>query len=140
MIRAVVAIVALTMGVASVAAQDLITERRALMKQSGAQSAIAARMVRGEEPFDAAKVQAVLAVFADKAAKLPSLFPENSGAGDTRALPAIWEKRAEFDAEIKKYADHVKEAQASVKDVETLRTAMAAIGRDCGSCHQGFRK
>ena len=68
------------------------------MKQSSTQGRIATQMIRGEAPYDQAKAQAVLAAYADKAAKLPRLFPENSRAGDTRALPAIWEKKADWDS------------------------------------------
>lgn len=141
MIRAVVVGAVLILGIASVGAQqDPIGERKALMKRSGAQAAAAAKMVRGEEPFDLAKAQAALAAFADKAEKMPNLFPDNTKTGDTRAVPAIWDNRAGFNAEIAKFAGHVKEAQSSTKDLETFRAAMTTIGRDCGSCHQGFRK
>jgi cytochrome c556 len=71
---------------------------------------------------------------------LPGAFPAASKTGDTRALPAIWDKPAEFSAAIAKFAADVKAAQASAKDLDSFKTAYAAIGRNCGSCHEAFRK
>lgn len=137
---ACVAVTLVFSGSAVIAQSDIIGQRQALMKRSGAEARIGAQMARGEIPFDAAKAQAVFATFADKAAKLPNLFPENSKTGDTRAAPAIWEKPAEFKAEIAKFAADAKKGQETAKDLESFKAAFSATGRDCGSCHETFRK
>ncbi len=52
-------------------------------------------MVRGEEPFDAAKVATAFAHWTETAQKLSSLFPEPpKPAEDTRALPRSGKTRA----------------------------------------------
>lgn len=141
MIRVALAIAAIAIGATAVAGQgNIIAERQALMKRSGEQGRIAAQMVRGDTPYDQAKAEAVLANFADKAAKLPTLFPEASRVGETRALPGIWDNAAAFNAEIAKFAADVKAAQASAKDLESFKTAFAAVNKNCGTCHETFRR
>jgi len=140
LIRTACVAVIIAFGPAIAFAQDIIAQRQALMKRSGAEARVGAQMARGEVPFDAAKAQAIFATFADKAAKLPTLFPDNSKAGDTRAAPAIWEKPAEFKAEIAKFAADAKKGQETAKDLESFKAAFSATGRDCGSCHETFRK
>ncbi len=132
---------AVAIGATAVAAQgDVIAERQALMKRSGEQGRIGTQMVRGEAPYDQAKADAVLANFADKAAKLPTLFPEDSRTGATRALPGIWDKAVEFNAAIAKFAADVKAAQGATKDLESFKAAYTAVNRDCGTCHETFRR
>jgi cytochrome c556 len=140
MIRTVLAVAALAIGITAVAAQDVIADRKALMKRSGEQSRVGAKMARGEEPFDLAKAQGIFDTYIDKANKLPNLFPAGSTAGDTRALPAIWEKGAEWKAAIEKFGNDAKAAKAATKDLDTFKTSFAMVGRDCGSCHETFRK
>lgn len=141
-VRTMLAVSAVSIGVvtAALGQQDIIEQRKALMKGNGQQAGILTRIVRGNEPFDAAKVRAAFAQFEETAQKFPALFAENTRTGDTRALPAVWEKRAEFVAAASKFGKDVAEQKDKVKDVETLRAAMAVIGKDCGDCHQTFRR
>jgi cytochrome c556 len=139
---AVASIAAVALGVSvAVAQQDVIKERKDIMKGNGDQAKIGAAMVKGEQPFDLAAAQKIFATYADAAAKMPALFPDNSKTGgDTAALPKIWEDSADFKAKFAKFGDDAKAAQASVKDLDSFKTAFADIGRnDCGGCHQVYR-
>jgi cytochrome c556 len=136
--RIVFAAIAVTLG-ASAAMGGVIEDRKALMKRSGEEARAGAAMVRGETPFNLDRAQAILATYADKAAKLPTLFPADSKTGDTAAAPAIWEKSAEFKAQIEKFSADVKSAQASVKDLDSFKAGFAAVGKNCGGCHETFR-
>jgi cytochrome c556 len=139
---AVASVAAVTLGVTvAVAQQDVIKERKAIMKTNGDQAKIGAGMAKGEQPFDLAAAQKVLATYADAAAKMPALFPDNSQTGeDTAALPKIWEDMADFKARFAKFGDDAKAAQASVKDLDSFKTAFGTIGKnDCGGCHQLYR-
>jgi cytochrome c556 len=111
------------------------------MKLNNQHAGAMIRMVRGTDPYDAAKAKAAFDQFADTAAKFPALFPDNSKDGDTRAAAAIWTDRAKFNAEIAKFA---KDAEAgktkAVASLDGLKEAMGPIGADCGSCHETFRK
>jgi cytochrome c556 len=139
-IRTVIAVAAIVIGVLAAAAQDVVTERKALMKRSGSEAGVGARMLKGEMPYDQARAQQIFTAFADKAAKLPNLFPPGSDKGDTRALPAIWQKQGEFKAAVDKFAADVKQAQASTKDLASFKAAFGAVTRNCGSCHEAFRR
>src|SRR5271169_199266 len=120
--------------------QDIIDKRQAFMKHSAEMAKIGSSMVKGETPFDLAKVKEIFAVFADDAAAMPTLFPDCSKTGDhTTAGPAIWDKPADFKAAQDKFSADVKAAQDSVKDLDSLKASFQSIGKDCGGCHQAFR-
>jgi cytochrome c556 len=133
----------LLLGVTAASAQscqDIIEKRQTLMKHSAADAKIGSSMVRGETPFDLAKVKEIYATFAADAAAMPTLFPDCSKTGDhTTAAPAIWEKSDDFKAAIAKFSADVKAAQDSTKDLDSLKASFQTIGKDCGSCHQTFR-
>ncbi len=123
------------------AQSDPLEARKALMKGNGREAGAMVKMVKGEAPFDAAKVNAAFDQWTETAAKFPSLFPANAKEGDTRALPAIWTERAKFEAEVAKFAKDVADNRAkAVANLDGLKVAIAAIGTDCGSCHETFRK
>src|SRR5665213_4634473 len=91
--RLVLAVAIAALGVTAVLAQsDPIAARKQLMKDNGAQSKVARDMIDGKEPYDNAKAQKVLAIFAAAHDKGKNLWPDNSKTGgDTASLPAIWE-------------------------------------------------
>jgi cytochrome c556 len=140
--RIVLAVGAVALAVTAVAAQsDPIAARRALMKKNGDEAKIVTAMVKGEAPFDAAKAQTAFATFADSAAKAPALFPDNSKTGgDTAALPAIWENKADFDARLAKFGTAAKEAEGKVKDLDGLKATWGGFAKEnCGGCHEKYR-
>jgi cytochrome c556 len=138
-----VVLAVLLFGVTAAAAQscqDIIDKRQALMKRSAEMAKAGSSMIKGETPFDLAKVKEIFAAFADDAAAMPTLFPDCSKTGDhTTVGPAIWDKPAEFKAAQDKFGADVKAAQDSVKDLDTLKTSFQSICKDCGGCHQAFR-
>jgi len=132
----------LALGVtAAIAQSDVVEQRQNLMKQMGAQTRPIGSMLRSQEPFDLAKVQAGLKVFADNSEKAATLFPENTkGVGDTEALPSIWENKAKFDAAMTKFNQDAKTALASIKDEASFKAEMPKVLQNCGACHNDFRK
>jgi cytochrome c556 len=139
--RVVLAIVVVAFGVTAVVAQsDPIAARKALMKENGRQSGIARAMIEGKEPFDLAKAKAVLANFSTAHDKGKALWPDNSKSGDTASLPAVWENKADFDAKLAKLSSDAKAQDAGVKDLDSFKAAMAEIGKNCGGCHNTYRK
>ena len=135
-----VAIIALCAG-AAIAQQDPIAARRALMKANGDQAKIGASMMKGETPFDLDKARKVFAAFEEAAAKVPSLFPENSKTGgDTAADPKIWENMDDVKIRFAKFGADAKDALAKVTDLDSFKAAFGAIGKnDCGGCHEKYR-
>jgi cytochrome c556 len=138
---ALAAVAVVAFGVtAAVAQQDPIAARKPLMKANGQNAAAVAKMLKGETPFDAATVQAAFAQWAETADKMKALFPENSQTGETRALPAIWTDRGKFEAAIAKFAKDVADNRSKATSLDGLKTAMAVVGKNCGECHEAFRK
>ncbi|MGB8041757.1 MAG: cytochrome c, partial [Pseudolabrys sp.] len=86
------AAVFVALGAGTVLAQsDPIAARMALMKGNNDNANAVVQMMKGQAPFDAAKVDAAFAQWADTAQKLPGLFPDNSKTGQkTRAASKIW--------------------------------------------------
>ena len=79
MIRTVFAIITIILGLGvAVAAEDVIKQRKKLMKANGDQAKIGADMVKGEKPFNLEAAHKIFAAFQDAAAKMPNLFPDNS--------------------------------------------------------------
>ena len=101
--RLLVVFAVLLLGVTAAAAQsceDVIDKRQTLMKKSGAEAKMGTEMIKGERPFDLAKVQEIYAAFAEDAKQMPTLFPDCSRTGHkTTAAPAIWQKMDDFKAE-----------------------------------------
>jgi cytochrome c556 len=141
LIRSVLAIAALAVGVTAVVAQgDPIAQRRAAMKAVGDQNRIAGEMIDGKTPFSADAAKKVLATFNDSATKLKALFPDSSKTGDTNALPAIWDNKADFDAKLTKFATEAKAAEGKVNSLDSFKAEMAEVRKNCGGCHTTYRK
>jgi cytochrome c556 len=141
MLRTALAVAAVVVGVVAVAAQsDPIASRKALMKEVGAQTKTGGGMAKGDVPYDQGKAQGIFAVYIDAAAKMPGLFPPTSKTGgDTAALPAIWDNKADVDARFAKFGADAKAAQSSVKDLDSFKGAFSGITKNCGGCHETYR-
>jgi cytochrome c556 len=128
------------LGVAA-AQQDPIAARKALMKANGDQAKIGAAMMKGEAPFELEKAQKIFAAWEDAAAKMPTLFPDNSKVGgETAADPKIWENMDDFKSRFAKFGTDAKDAAAKVTDLDSFKAAFGNIGKnDCGSCHEKYR-
>jgi cytochrome c556 len=140
-IRIVLAVGAIALGATAVIAQqDPIAARKALMKANGEQAQIGTKMSRGEEPFTVDKAKKVFATY-QEVAKAHVLFPDNSKTGgDTAALPAIWENKADFEAKLTKLATEAKAAEAAVKDLDSFKAQFTEVQKNCGGCHQTYRQ
>ena len=132
----------LALGVtAAIAQSNVVEQRQALMKEMGAQTRPLGGMLRGQEPFDLAKVQSGLKVFVENPKKFVTLFPESSkNAEKTEALPTIWENKAKFDSIGMKLSTDAQTALTTIKDEATLKTELPMVLQNCGACHNEFRK
>jgi cytochrome c556 len=144
MMRTMVVVGTLLLGVGAVAAQqDLVNQGQTVMKANGKSAGSLAAMVKGDKPYDQATVDTALNQLEDTAKKLPTMFPESTKGmkpeGDFSASSKIWEDKASFDADIANFSKAVADAKAKVKDLDTLKASMPAIGKSCGACHETFR-
>jgi cytochrome c556 len=98
-------------------------------------------MMRGQQPYDAAAVDAAFAQWADTAQKLPGLFPENSKTGGgNRASPKIWLNKKDFDSKAAAFAIAVAENRDKAKSsLDGLRAAIPVVGQACDECHKDYR-
>jgi len=126
----------------SAAFADPVLDRQALMKERGKIVGGLSKVVKGEDPFDAAAVLTALQALQANAEKVDvdALFPAGSDAGDTTASPKIWEDMTGFKATNDKYIADVKAAVAAAPaDVDALKAQIGTLGSDCGTCHQTYR-
>ncbi len=135
---------ALLLGMGAVwAQQDSVKEVQTLMKGNGKNAGAMSAMVKGEKPYDQATVDSALAQFEDTAKKLPNLFPASAKGvkldGDYSTSPKVWEDKAGFDAKVASFAKVVGEAKSKIKDLDSLKASMPAIGKECGGCHETYR-
>lgn len=143
--RSIALLIAATLAVGAVGyatAQNLapITQRRALLKEIGDSTGPIGPMLRRERPFELAPVQAFLTIAARNAPQLPALFPPDSRTGgETRALPALFERKAEVDALFGRLATAAAAARTGITDEATFRAQLPAVLAICGECHRAFR-
>ena len=139
MLRIVAAAAALAIGATAVYAQNLdaIKQRRDAMKNIAKAGTPPFQMMKGQAPFELAKVQAGLKAYQDEGAKLKTLFPADSKTGgDTDATPKIWQAKAEFDAAIDTFIATAKAAAGSIKDEASFKADYPKVAASCGGCHK----
>jgi len=128
---------------AVVAQQEVANQTQTTMKATGRAMGSLAPMVKGEKPYDQAVVDTALTQLQDTAKKLPTMFPESIKGlkieGDYSSSPKIWEDKAGFAAKIESFAKVATEAKAKIKDLDSLKAAVPAIGKECSGCHETFR-
>jgi cytochrome c556 len=138
--RTVLVATMLALGVSFAVAQDPIAARKALMKKNGDEAKVGTSFMKGEAAFDLAKAKAIFATYADTASKAPTLFPDTSKTGgETAALPAIWEKKADFDAKLQKFGEDAKDAATKVTDEASFKAIFPTVQKNCGGCHETYR-
>ena len=130
-----------TVGISSSDAQmsDLAKQRVAAMKQNGGNlKKLGAAVAAGDNAAAAAAAAAINKV----ANQIPSLFPQGSGTGDTRAKPEIWQDFADFRSK----ANGLESASAKVvadANAGSLgsnpKAVVGSIGKACGACHKAYR-
>jgi cytochrome c556 len=120
---------------------DPITIRRAILANMGAANMIGGAMARGDTPYDADKAMAVMRVINNGIMGVVNYFPPGSNTGPTRALPPVFENRAEF----LRRAENLRAASAAYlqnppADAAAFPAAYMNVTRNCGMCHEMFRR
>ena len=138
--RIITACILLAFGSVAVwADSDAIAQRRDLMKANGKSVKLLVDMLKGA-PFDLTTVQASLKTFGNAAEKMPKLFPEDSKTGgDTHALPAIWENKADLDARFAKFGTDSSAALKSITNEASFKANIKPVLDNCGGCHEHYK-
>ena len=114
-----------------------IHDRHELMEEVGDDAKKIGDAMKAGKPADAAAPAERIAASVER---FLQLFPAGSEHPDSRAMPEIWTKRAEFDRlgkELETTATAVAEAAKSGGDV---KKAAGAMFKNCKACHTDFRK
>lgn len=108
--------------------------RSGFMRQNG-------MLLREASSASGAAAVAAMTGLRDNFRRLPTLFPQGSGGGDSEALPAIWENWDEFLAIADSGAGLAQQAidAAEAGDATAYQAAMRAFSGTCAQCHQQFR-
>lgn len=99
------------------------------------------KVVKGEEAYDVEKFKAQAAQFAQEA-RLPFEHFQDDPKGNGDALPAIWQKAADFKAEQDKFFAAVDKLNAAAQtgNLEQIKAAYGDVGASCKACHQAYRR
>lgn len=116
-------------------------QRHELMEGIGDAAKVLGGMAKGEVPFNEVEAQEALTVIIDNAQVFPTLFPEGSETGhDTRALPAIWENKADFEEHAEALVAAAQDARAAADNsLDSFRGAFGKVGEACRACHTDYR-
>jgi cytochrome c556 len=114
--------------------------RQAVMSAQGGHMSALAGLVNGDVDHKTHLVPHADAI-GNTAKMVPSLFPAGSDKGETNALPAIWEKPAEFQKAVKALETAAPKLGAAAKsgDAAALKAAFGEVGKACKGCHDNFR-
>lgn len=123
-------------------ADDAVEYRQGAFHIMGNHFGRIAAMVQGKAPYDADAALANAEIVAVMS-KLPyAAFPEGtSGTRKGSPKPNVWTERAKFDDLAKKMQDEVGKlvVAAQAKNLDTLKPAVANVGKACKACHDDFR-
>lgn len=142
--RSIVVGAALTgiLGIGLAFAQESpIKQRQAIMDSNGKATELVTKMAKGEVPYDAAKAADAMKSIHDNIGKFTTLFPEGTEKGEkTKAKPAIWKNKKDFEDWGKQLQDDTAKAQtAAAGGLDAFKPALAAVGKTCSGCHTDYR-
>lgn len=139
--------IALTaLGSAAIAASpaDTIKSRQTNLKLLGKGLKTTMDQLKADSP-DLAAIRAAAASIAATAPKIGPAFPVGTGPESrvkTGALPAIWQKPADFRAANDKFvaAARTLKVAADSGDLARIKASAQALGGTCKGCHDSFRQ
>jgi cytochrome c556 len=122
--------------------EDIIKYRQNMMKANGAHVAAAGAILQGKvneyKGQLAEHARAIEIINKDVAA----LFPKGSDFGETKALDAVWQKRADFEKRAKEDGQKAAAFSKAVAsgDAKAQMAAFKELTEACKACHKDFRK
>jgi len=144
----VAAAVAVTLGslagfaAAQVKPDVLVKQRQSAMALIGKYWGPIAGMASGKvSPYNA-DIVSRNATYLENLAQMPwDGFHENTKDVQSKALPEVWSKKAQFDELSQRLQTETAKLGelARKKDEAGVKQQYAAVGKVCGACHEGFR-
>ncbi len=123
---------------------NLVKYRQAIMKAIGGHMGALGAVAKGEVSFSDEAVGHAHAIN-EMSKNMLRLFPQGSGYeadNKTNALPAVWERWADFEAAVKAMQDESAKmiTAAQSGDTAAFGQQVGALGRNgCTNCHDTFR-
>jgi cytochrome c556 len=120
----------------------LVKQRQAAMTLQGKYFGPLAGMAQGKVPYNASVVQRNAGFLQDLSQMPWDGFDPSTKGEKSAALPAIWEKPAEF----KQAAERLESETAKLASVSksgdeaAVKAQIGAVGKACGGCHDNFRE
>ncbi|HSK40213.1 MAG TPA: cytochrome c [Arenibaculum sp.] len=123
--------------------QRQVEERKAEMKRLGDAMKTIGAFVKNEGGTVEDVREAATTIRGTSGKMVPHLFPAGTGVGvgESEALPAIWERWADFEAVAGRLESTSAELVTTAQEGERTSIArqFAAVGQSCGACHNDFR-
>lgn len=120
---------------------SLIKERKKGFKMMGRSMRAMGKMLKSGD-IDVAKVATSVEAIKQQSLALPGWFEQESSnqSYKTDALPAIWRNKEDFDKKAKALQLAASEVESMLKkDDFQLKTALKALKKTCGSCHDKYK-
>jgi len=120
----------------------LVKQRQAAMTLQAKYLGPMGAMAQGRAPFDAATVQRN-AGYLETLSKMPwDGFAESTKGEKSAALPAVWEKAAEFKQAQERFEGEAAKLVQVAKsgDEGAIKAQIGATAKSCGGCHETFRQ
>ncbi len=122
--------------------EDQIKMRKSTMDLIGYNFGSLAAMAEGKKPFD--KDEAVRnADLVAQLVVLPRRFfgEDTSIEGKTKAKPAIWEHRADFDQKMDRLGEEARKLPAVARgaDMDAFKKQVTEASHACKSCHDDYK-
>jgi cytochrome c556 len=128
--------------VAQAKPEVLVKQRQAAMTLQGKYFGPMAGMAQGKVPYNQTVVQRN-AAFLQALSQMPwDGFDPSTKGEKSAALPAIWEKPAEFKQAAERLENETAKLAAVSKsgDEAAVKAQIGAVGKTCGGCHDNFRE
>lgn len=133
---------ALLLAVGAADEQDVIDYRKDVMLGMATHLTALTGLLDGEMDFDERHLEAQATSLGLNAQLVSSLFPPESGEGDTAALPGIWQRPEQFLARAEAAEREGRNLVAAVEsgDREFLVQSLKRLADACRNCHGEFRR
>lgn len=142
MIRILCALSLVALGTTMVMAQNVavIKDRQSIMKKINDDAKVLTAMNKGEAPFDAAKVNAILSEWEGAAKRYGTLFPDDAKTGEkTRAKAEIWQSKSDFESKLNDFIKTVADTKAKSTSADAFKAAFPNVVKACDGCHEKYR-
>ncbi|MFN4140977.1 c-type cytochrome [Aestuariivirga sp.] len=121
----------------------IVLERMELMKVMEREMKAIGGMLLSEQSIDPASLQPHVKALHEACHTIGNKFPPGSDGSHSHALPAVWERPAEFQRLMKQLheaSELLLETSWSSTDRQKLMSATKGVGSVCQSCHEQFKK